>query len=331
MTKHIPVLLEETVEGLHLKKGDIVIDATLGGGSHTLALLRQVLPARNASRNDAGGPTGKVISFDMDARAIDRFLGRIENDEVAKQAYQDGHLVIVHENFAHIGAALDRLGIEGVQGIMADLGFSSDQIEEPERGLSFLHEGSLDMRLNRDDSLTAEEVIRRYSEERLAEIFSFYGDEPKAKRIARRIAMERKRKPIQTTIELATIIEEVFSGAERRMLGIHPATRVFQALRIEVNREFERLRTFLSEGTVRLESGGRIAIIAFHSGEDRIVKEFFRTESKGCICPPNFPECRCGKKPRLKVITGKPIGASEEEEKRNTRSRSAKLRIAEKI
>jgi len=318
-TKHIPVLLEEVIDGLRLKEGDIVVDATLGGGSHTLALLRQVLP------------TGKVISFDMDAQAIDRFLRRIENDEVAKQAYKDGHLVIVHENFAHIGAALDRLGIESVRGIMADLGFSSDQIEEPKRGLSFTHEGALDMRLNQDDILTAEEVIRRYSEERLAEIFSLYGDEPKAKRIARRITTERKRKPIQTTIELATIIEEVFSGAERRMLGIHPATRVFQALRIEVNREFERLSAFLSDGVTRLEPGGRIAVIAFHSGEDRIVKEFFRTESKGCICPPNFPECRCGKKPRLKVVTGKPIGASVEEEKRNTRSRSAKLRIAEKI
>jgi 16S rRNA (cytosine1402-N4)-methyltransferase len=318
-TKHIPVLLGETVDGLHLKDGDIVVDATLGGGSHTLALLAKVLP------------TGKVISFDMDAEAIDRFLGRIENDSVAKQAYQDGHLVLVHANFSHIGEELFLRDIESVQGIMADLGFSSDQIEGADRGLSFVHDGPLDMRLNQLDTLTAEEVIRRYSEERLAEIFSLYGDEPKAKKIARRITTERKRKPIQTTIELAQVIEEVFSGAERRMLGIHPATKVFQALRIEVNREFERLNTFLLGATGKLAPGGRLAIISFHSGEDRIVKDFFRSEAKGCICPPNFPECRCGKKPRLKVITGKPIGPSEEEEKKNPRSRSAKLRIAEKI
>lgn len=318
-TKHIPVLLEETVNGLLLKKGDIAVDATLGGGSHTYSLLNAVLPE------------GKVISFDMDRQAIDRFLRRIESDPVAKQAYQDGCLVVVHANFSHIGEELDRLGIGSVQGVMADLGFSSDQIEEPERGLSFAHEGLLDMRLNQDDVLTAEEVIRRYSEERMAEIFSLYGDEPKAKRIARRIATERKRKPIQTTTELARIVEEVFSGAERRMLGIHPATKAFQALRIEVNREFERLRAFLSVATDRLAPGGRLAVIAFHSGEDRIVKEFFRTESKGCICPPNFPECRCGKTSRLKVMTGKPIIPGEEEQKRNPRSRSAKLRIAEKI
>ena len=319
MTKHIPVLLEETVKGLCLTSGDVVVDATLGGGSHTLALLERVLPL------------GKVISLDMDAQAIDRFLLRIESDLVAKQAYQDGHLVIVHENFAHIGEVLDRLGIEKVQGIMADLGFSSDQIEEGARGLSFIHDGALDMRLSQDDTLTAEEVIRRYSEERLAEIFSLYGDEPKAKRIARRIAAERKRKPIQTTIELASIIEEVFSGVERRMMGIHPATKVFQALRIEVNREFERLSAFLLAATNRLEAEGRLAVIAFHSGEDRIVKEFFRAEAKGCVCPPNFPECRCGKQSTLTVVTGKPLEASDEEQKKNPRSRSAKLRIAMKL
>ena len=318
-TKHIPVLLEETVNGLHLKKGDVVVDATLGGGGHTLALLEKVLPG------------GRVISFDMDASAIDRFLGRIENDPVAKQAYQDGHLILVYANFSHLEEELDRLGIGSVQGILADLGFSSDQIETPERGLSFLHDGPLDMRLNGEDALTAEEVIRRYSEERLAEIFSLSGDEPKAKRIARRITTERKRKPIGTTTELARIIEGAFSGAERRAIGIHPATRVFQALRIEVNREFERLQTFLLVATGKLATGGRLAVISFHSGEDRIVKEFFRAEAKGCVCPPNFPECRCGKASQLKVITGKPIEAMEEEIKRNTRSRSAKLRIAQRI
>jgi 16S rRNA (cytosine1402-N4)-methyltransferase len=317
-TKHIPVLLGETVDGLHLKDGDIVVDATLGGGSHTLALLAKV------------SPTGKVISFDMDAQAIDRFLGRIENDPVAKAAYQDGHLVLVHANFSHVEEKLDELGIESVQGIMADLGFSSDQIEVADRGLSFLHEGPLDMRLNQEDALTAAEVIRRYSEERLAEIFALFGDEPKAKRIARRIEAERKQKEIRTTTELAQIIEGVFSPAERRLIGIHPATRVFQALRIEVNREFDRLHAFLLGAIGKLATGGRLAVIAFHSGEDRIVKEFFRSESKGCVCPPNFPECRCGKESLVKIVTGKPIGPSAEEEKLNPRSRSAKLRIAEK-
>lgn len=319
MTRHIPVLLTEMVESLEAKSGDTVVDATLGGGSHTLLLLEKVLPS------------GRVVSFDMDAQAIDRFLRRIESDPVAKAAYQDGHLILVHANFSHLGEELDRLGIEMVAGIMADLGFSSDQIEAPERGLSFLHDGPLDMRLNGDETLTAEEVIRRYSEERLAEIFSLYGDEPRAKRIARRITTERKRKPIQTTTELARIVEETFSGAERRTLGIHPATKVFQALRIEVNREFERLETFLSVATNRLAPNGRLAVIAFHSGEDRIVKEFFRKEAKGCICPPNFPECRCGETPRLKIVTGKPIGPSAEEAARNPRSRSARLRIAQRI
>ncbi len=318
-TKHIPVLLEETIQALCLKDGDIVVDATLGGGSHTLALLERVLP------------TGKVISFDMDAQAVDRFLGRIENDPVLEQAYRDGRLVVVRENFSHIESELDRLGIGKVQGIMADLGFSSDQIEESGRGFSFVHDGPLDMRLNQDDALTAEEILRRYSEERLSEIFSLYGDESKAKRIARRIAMERKRKPIRTTTELAAIIEGVFSGAERRAIGIHPATKVFQALRIEVNREFERLSVFLPAAASRLAVGGRLVVITFHSGEGRIVKEFFRAEAKGCVCPANFPECRCGKTPRLKIITGKPIGPSEEEEAKNSRSRSAKLRVAEKI
>jgi 16S rRNA (cytosine1402-N4)-methyltransferase len=187
------------------------------------------------------------------------------------------------------------------------------------------------MRLNLEDALTAAEVIRRYSEERLAEIFSLYGDEPRAKRIARRIAAERKRKEIQSTTELARIIEEVFSSAERRAMGIHPATKVFQALRIEVNREFERLQIFLLGAIGKLAIGGRLAVISFHSGEDRIVKEFFRTEAKGCICPPNFPECRCGKSPRVKIVTGKPQGPSAEEEQQNPRSRSARLRIAEKI
>ncbi len=317
-TRHVPVLLQEAIDGLHLKSGDTVVDATLGGGGHTLSLLEKVLPG------------GRVISFDTDAQAIDRFLGRIESDPVAQAAYREGNLVLVHANFSHLGEELDRLGIETVDGIMADLGFSSDQIEMPERGLSFLHDGPLDMRLNGEDALTAEEVIRRYSEERLAEIFSLYGDEPKAKRIARRIEAERKRKPIGTTTELARIIEEAFSGAERRAIGIHPATRVFQALRIEVNREFERLQTFLLVAIGKLATGGRLAIISFHSGEDRIVKEFFRAEAKGCICPPNFPECRCGKQSRLRVIIGKPIEATEEEMKRNTRSRSAKLRIAER-
>jgi 16S rRNA (cytosine1402-N4)-methyltransferase len=318
-TRHVPVLLKEAVDGLALKPGDVVVDATLGGGSHTLALLERVLP------------TGRVVSLDMDASAIDRFFGRIENDPVAKQAYQDGHLVLVHANFSHLEEELDRLGIESVQGIMADLGFSSDQIEATDRGLSFLHDGPLDMRLNLEDALTAAEVIRRYSEERLAEIFSLYGDEPRSKRIARRIAAERKRKEIQSTTELARIIEEVFSSAERRAMGIHPATKVFQALRIEVNREFERLQIFLLGAIGKLAIGGRLAVISFHSGEDRIVKEFFRTEAKGCICPPNFPECRCGKSPRVKIVTGKPQGPSAEEEQQNPRSRSARLRIAEKI
>lgn len=318
-TKHIPVLLNESREWLFLANGKVVVDATLGGGGHTLLFLESVLP------------DGKVVAFDTDAEAIERFLTRIENDEKASTAYREGKLVVVHANFSELGTEFDRIGVAEADAIFADLGFSSDQIEDPDRGFSFLSDGPLDMRLDRTNETTAAEIVNRYSEERLADLFFRYGDESKSRRIAKRIVAERKEKPFRTTLPLAQTIESVFSGAERRSLGVHPATKSFQALRMEVNRERERLEAFLSAAVGRLKKGGRIGIISFHSGEDRIVKEFFRKEAKGCVCPPEFPECRCGKVPRLKILTGKPIVASEEEVKENPRARSAKLRVAESI
>ncbi len=318
-TKHIPVLLDESREWLFLANGKAVVDATLGGGGHTLAFLERVLPE------------GRVIAFDTDAEAIERFLDRIENDERANRAYREGKLAVVHRSFSELESELDRLGVEKADAIFADLGFSSDQIEDPNRGFSFLSDGPLDMRLDRMSEMTAADIVNRYSEERLADLFFQYGDESKSRRIAKRIVAEREVKPFRTTLELARTIESVFLGAERRALGMHPATKSFQALRIEVNCEQKRLETFLLTAVGRLKTGGRIGIISFHSGEDRVVKEFFRKEAKGCVCPPEFPECRCGKKSRLKILTGKPIVASEEEVKGNPRARSAKLRVAERI
>lgn len=319
-TKHIPVLLQEIVERLYLKKGDRVVDATLGGGGHALALLKKVSPG------------GTVIAFDTDAHAIERFQKRVEReDTLGAQAIADGSLVLVHRNYSALGDTLQHLGGERVAAIIADLGFSSDQIEDPERGFSFRKDGPLDMRLHQESELTAEKIVNEYSQEDIERILRAYGDEPYARRIAQVIVLAREKAPIQRSTALAALVERAYPAAVRAKSSLHPATRTFQALRIAVNHEFEHLERLLSEAVEWLQPKGHLAIITFHSGEDRIVKQFFLSEAKGCVCPKSFPVCLCKKTPRVRILTKKPIIPSAEEIAVNPRARSAKLRIVEKV
>lgn len=320
-TKHVPVLLKEVVKYLAVKKGAVVVDATLGGGGYARVLLEGV------------GEQGQVIAFDVDSQAIERvrssFSGNLPRNLILEKA-----------NFSDIREVLEKLSIKKVDAIVADLGFSSDQMEDARRGFSFMQEGPLDMRLDQSAERSAKDILARADEKELTELF-FRSDEPEARRIARAVVTARQEKPLQTTRELAELIEEVYPKKKTLRLNsgrlvlrssrIHPATRTFQALRMEVNREIEHLRTFLETATQCLKPGGRLAIVAFHSGEDRLVKHFFRKRAKGCICPENFPQCVCGETSGLRIITKKPIMPEEQEEKRNPRSRSATLRVAEKV
>lgn len=319
-TKHKPVLLQEAVDALNIHSGDTVVDATLGGGGHTREILKRVLPARNASHSEAGRPGGKVIAIDADEGALKNF-----------QARADKSLVLVHSNYSLLDEVLTQNKIDLCDAIIADLGFSSDQIEESERGFSFLKNGPLDMRFDRTTKLTAEKIVNAFSAPELSKIFREYGDESEGWRIALAIEAFRKTKPIATTGELREIIEQAYPKSKRRRMKIHPATKVFQALRIAVNREREHLESFLKQAVEHLRTGGRLAIITFHSGEDGLVKRFFKNQERGCICPSEFPVCICGRKPAIKIITKKPIMPSEAEIKINPRARSARLRIAEKL
>jgi len=318
-TKHTSVLLQETVDGLFLKSGSVVVDATLGGGGHTRELLRRVLPS------------GTVIALDTDRSALDMFQKSIVPGDIVYQALQDGHLLLVQSNYSAIDEVLEKYHIEHVDAILADLGFSSDQIEAPERGLSFMLDGPLDMRLNRDTDLTAEKIVNTFSQEEIEKILRDFGEETESRRITRMIVSEREKKMFTTTSELRMLIENVYPKSKRFKMKIHPATKTFQALRIAVNQELYHLEQFLKQAEKRLKKGGRIAVITFHSGEDRVVKQFWKERASGCICPPGFPVCRCGKMPQIKILTKKPLLPTEEEKKKNVRARSAKLRIAEKI
>ena len=311
-TKHISVLLDETIESLQLKEGMTVVDVTLGGGGHSREILKRI------------GATGRLIALDMDSAAIERLDPSIRDDARVR---------IIHKNFAFLEEALAEAGIASgaVDAIVADLGFSSDQIEAADRGLSFMLEGPLDMRLDPTEERTARDAVNTMPEGELARILREYGDEVRARQIARAIVKARNESPIETTRELAEVIERATPLALRRRSAIHPATKTFQALRIAVNREFERLNEFLPQAVKSLRMGGVLAIISFHSGEDRIVKHFLRDAAGGCSCPKNFPLCLCGKKPLIRILTTKPILPSEEELIRNPRARSAKLRVAERV
>lgn len=319
MTKHIPVLLEEVKEKLHLQKGMTVVDATLGGGGHASMMLAEVMP------------TGRVIALDADREALGRFKERVESDDVLRQASEEERLVLVQGNYSEIDVLLERLGVETVDAILADLGFSSDQIEAASRGFSFQEDGPLDMRLDQTKELTAEKIVNEYEAKELEVLLRDYGDEGEAHRIAQAIVKKREEAPLRTTSELRELIEAVYPKKLRYAQKIHPATKTFQALRIAVNQEFDHLEKFLTQAMKRLVSGGRLAVITFHSGEDRRVKQFMKDQAEGCICPPNFPVCRCGQVPKAKILTKKPIVGGEAELVRNPRARSAKLRVLEKV
>jgi 16S rRNA (cytosine1402-N4)-methyltransferase len=305
-TRHNPVLFTEALDMLELVPGMTIVDATFGGGGHAEAILAAV------------GPSGRVIGIDRDQEALDLF--RLHH-EVPK------NLDLVHANYSEIEEVLRTLGVTQVDGILADLGFSSDQIESDERGLSFLRTGPLDMRLDRSDGLQAATLVNTWSEIALRDLFQQSGGEVRASRIAKMIYERRQEKPFVTTTDLAESIETLYPGA-RRVTGIHPATKTFQALRMAVNQESEHLARFLESTVHILRSGGRLSIISFHSGEDILVKRFLQEEAVDCVCPREFPVCRCEKKARVKIASKKGIRPSKEEVQKNPRSRSAVLRGA---
>ena len=267
-TRHIPVLLNEAIVAMNLQKGDVAVDATLGGGGHTRKILSCVLPG------------GRVVAFDADERAIGRFQRSAESDTGVRQAMEDGSLVVVRENFSRVAEMLRSLGIGEVDAMLADFGFSTDQMDEAERGFSFRSDGPLDMRLDERTETTAATIVNGWDDEALAKLFREYGDEPKAWKIAKAIVARREVKSFERTSELAETVSGCYSDVERRKMNIHPATKVFQAIRIEVNGELSVIKTFLHDGIPLLRKGGRIAVITFHSGEDALVKRVFSELSK---------------------------------------------------
>lgn len=305
--KHESVLLKEAIDGLDIKKDGIYIDGTLGGGGHTYRILNQVTE-------------GKVIGIDQDEYAINRAKKRLEQFE---------NFIPIHDNFKNIPIILDKLKIEKVDGIILDLGVSSFQLDIPERGFSYKNNAPLDMRMNKEQNISARHVVNGYEEQELARVIKEYGEEKWAARIAKFIVKEREQEFIETTGKLVEIIKKAIPK-QARQDGPHPAKRTFQAIRIEVNKEIEILENAIINAVAKLNEGGRICIITFHSLEDRIVKRTFNYLNKDCICPPEIPKCMCNKKSELKIITKKPIGPSNEELGKNPRSRSAKLRIGEK-
>lgn len=307
--KHFSVMLNETVDELNIKDGGIYVDGTMGGGGHSFEIL---------SRNDKIS----LIGIDQDKEAIAAASKRLESFY--------GRFKTVNDNFSNIKEILRKLDIEGIDGVVLDLGVSSYQLDNKERGFSYMQDAPLDMRMNQDGDLSAYDVVNGYGTEELTHIFYEYGEENWSKRIAEFIGERRKKAPVKTTGELVDIIKAAIPQ-KARMKGSHPAKRVFQAIRIEVNGEIRILKDAIEDFLDVLNSGGRLSVITFHSLEDRIVKNVFSERAKGCICPPEFPVCVCGKKADIKVITRKPILPSEEELNENSRSKSAKLRIAEKI
>jgi 16S rRNA (cytosine1402-N4)-methyltransferase len=308
MTYHTPVLFQEVVNQLQPRRGGLYVDCTVGGGGHAREILR------------ACGPEGQLIGLDWDEEAIAASRERLSEFGARVQ--------LVRASYTELERVLMSLGVTVVDGVLFDLGVSSRQFDEPGRGFSVLREGPLDMRMSRQLGTTARDILRTADMEELAKVFRVYGEEKRARAIARKIVSEREQAPLETTTQLARLVERVL-GPKRG--AIHPATRVFQGLRIAVNSELTNLRQGLDVATRFLRSGARIAVISFHSLEDRIVKQFFVEKSSSCICPPELPVCGCGRKETLRIVTKKPVMAGEAEVGMNPRARSAKLRVAEKI
>ena len=306
---HVSVLLNECIDGLNIKPDGIYVDGTLGGAGHSSQIAARLT-------------TGRLIGIDRDPIALKAAGERL--------APFGDRVTLVHSNFCEIANVLEELGIDAVDGILLDLGVSSPQLDDGERGFSYMVDAPLDMRMNNGDLLTAQTIVNTWPYEELRRILYDYGEERYSPQIASAICRRREAAPIKTTLELVDVIRSAMPASALREKQ-HPAKRSFQAIRIAVNDELGAVRKVMEAAIPRLKQGGRLAIITFHSLEDRIVKNGMNDAAKGCTCPPNFPVCVCGKKPQVKILTKKPIVATGEELEMNPRSRSAKLRVCEKL
>ena len=306
---HVSVLLDECLDGLNIRPDGIYVDGTLGGAGHSSQIAKRLT-------------TGRLIGIDRDQVAL-----KAAGERLAP--YGD-RVTLVHANFCEIARVLQDLKIPGVDGILLDLGVSSPQLDDGERGFSYMADAPLDMRMNREDVLTAYEVVNTWPFEELRRILFDYGEERYAPRIAEAICRRREERPIATTLELVDVIRSAMPAAALREKQ-HPAKRSFQAIRIAVNDELGSVERVMADAIPCLNPGGRLAVITFHSLEDRIVKNAMGAAAKGCTCPPNFPVCVCGKKPKVQLVNRKPITSTQEELEINPRARSAKLRVCEKI
>lgn len=307
--KHISVLFDETLDSLNIKDGGVYVDGTLGGGGHSRGILER---AKNV----------RLIGIDRDIEAIGAASERLS--EFGE------NVTLVNNNFSNIKQILNKLNVDKIDGAVLDLGVSSYQLDNAKRGFSYMHDARLDMRMNPSDELSAYEVVNSYNEEELTKIFYEYGEEKWSKRVAEFIVEKRKIKPVETTLELVDIIKAAIPK-KVRVEGSHPAKRIFQAIRIEVNNELGILKQTVSDIVDVLKPGGRISVITFHSLEDRIIKKAFLDLAMGCVCPKSFPVCVCNRQPIVKIISKKPILPTSKEENENPRSKSAKLRVAEKL
>lgn len=307
---HVPVLLEECIDGLNIKPDGIYVDGTLGGAGHSSEICKRL------------SPNGMLIGIDRDEEALRVSSKRLEGFDCKK--------AFVHGNYSDIKNILRELGIEEIDGALLDLGVSSYQLDNPERGFSYMNDAALDMRMDRSEGMTAYDIVNEYSKDELYRIIKSYGEERWASRIADFIVKARREKPIETTFELVEIIKAAVPASARRN-GPHPAKRTFQAIRIEVNDELGGVKRAVDDFIDVLAPKGRLAIISFHSLEDRIVKDAYSERENPCVCPPEIPICVCGKKPEIKKINKKPIVPSESQEDENPRARSAKLRVCEKL
>jgi len=306
--QHESVLEREVIQNLNLLGGSLIVDGTLGDGGHAELLLKNTTSVR-------------VLGIDRDMRAIERAEKRLA-------PFRD-RITLVHGNFSDIKTILKKANVMNVDGLLLDLGVSSPQLDSPDRGFSFMRNGPLDMRMDSSQKITAADLLVELPDERLVSVIKEYGEERFSKRIVRAIRQAQKQSTIKTTLQLSNIISSVIHAS--RQTKIHPATRTFQALRIAVNGELEHIKKTLRDSVDVLRESARVIVISFHSLEDRIVKNFFKTEEKGCVCPPKIPICSCGHKQRLKIITRKPIVPAVEEVRRNSRASSAKLRVAERV
>ena len=308
--QHAPVLLHECIEALNIQPDGIYLDGTLGGAGHSREIAARLSEA------------GMLIGVDRDPAALQAAGERLSS--------MKARILLVHENFQNLREILNQAGVDRIDGMLFDLGVSSPQLDEAERGFSYMNDAPLDMRMNPEDRLSAYEVVNDWPQEELKRILFDYGEERYAPLIAAAIVRERAKKPIETTLELSAVIRGAMPAQALREKQ-HPAKRSFQAIRIAVNDELGAVERMMEAAPDLLKPGGRLAVITFHSLEDRIVKNAMQTAAKGCICPPSFPVCVCGRKPSVRILTKKPITSQPEELEENPRARSAKLRVAEKL